>query len=281
MEKKVLGRGISALIPEKTIVDESDRIISVSLGAIKPNPHQPRESFNEEGLSELANSIKEKGFIQPVVLRKVQAGFELIAGERRFRAAKKLGLEKIPAIIKESDNKTSLELALIENIQREDLNPLDEAKAYKRLQDEFGLTQEELSDKVGKSRSTVANILRLLSLPKEAQDAIKRGQITHAHGKVLLEISDLDEQLKLLREIIDSSLSVRQLETRTLVRKPAKLNRAGHRSNIDANTLAVQDDLQRHLGTKVRVITRKKRGTIQIDFYSLADLERIINIIKK
>jgi len=280
MEKKVLGRGIGALIPERVLSEEGEKLINIPLSRIKPNSHQPREDFDEESLGELTASIKEKGVIQPVIVRKSGEGYELIAGERRLRAAKTLNLEKIPAIIRDTDNQNSLELALIENVQRRDLNPLEEAKAYKRLMEEFELTQEQISVKVGKSRSTVANILRLLGLPKEAQEAIRKGEITHAHGKVLLEVTDASAQLKLLRQIISVSLSVRELEGRVSVQRPAKMRKISS-APLDAQAKSLQDDLQRHLGTKVRIIPRKKRGTIQIDFYSLTDLERIINIIKK
>ncbi len=281
MEKKVLGRGINALIPEFDEMEEKGKIINLPIEKIRPNPHQPREKFDDATIDELMSSIKEKGLVQPILVRKMSDGYELIAGERRLRAAKKMQLDKIPAIVKDTDSQASLELALIENIQREDLNPLEEARAYKHLIDKFGLTQEKISQIVGKSRSSIANTLRLFNLPKEIQEAIKKEQISHAHGKVLLEVADINEQLRLLRQILSSSLSVRELESVIFKHKQTRPRKGRAHNILDHNILALQDGLQRFLGTKVRIIPRKKRGTVLIEFYSLNDLERIINIIKK
>ncbi|MFA7284142.1 MAG: ParB/RepB/Spo0J family partition protein, partial [Candidatus Omnitrophota bacterium] len=212
MERKALGKGIGALIPERE-TSAKNEIIYVQTEQIRPNPFQPREEFNQEHISELAQSIKEKGVIQPLLVRRKGDSYELIAGERRLRASKSLGLKELPVIVKDVDDKDSLEFALIENIQRESLNPIEEAHAYQHLIDKFQVTQEKISEGLGKARTTIANTLRLLKLPHEVQDEMKKGRISFAHGRALLEVEDENRQRKLTQEIISKGLSVRELES--------------------------------------------------------------------
>ncbi|MBU1872036.1 MAG: ParB/RepB/Spo0J family partition protein, partial [Candidatus Omnitrophica bacterium] len=212
MEKRGLGRGISALIPQPQEVVEQGKIALLPLSQIKPNPLQPREEIEPRSLDELVQSVKEKGIIQPILVRKSRDGYELIAGERRLTAAKLLNLNEIPAIIKEATDEESLELALIENIQRKNLNPIEQAKAYQYLINKFGITQERLAQVVGKARVSITNILRLLKLPIEIQDEIKKGRLSFAHARALLEIGEPAAQKELTAEIIANSLSVSELE---------------------------------------------------------------------
>ncbi|MDP8259816.1 MAG: ParB/RepB/Spo0J family partition protein [Candidatus Gygaella obscura] len=278
MERKVLGKGINALIPG-SIKKEDAGAVNIAVKSIRPNTNQPRSDFDEHRLDELVASIKEKGFIQPVVVRKSADGFELIAGERRLRAAKKLSLETIPAVVKDISDRASLELALIENIQRDDLSPLEEANAYRILVDKFQLKQEEISKTVGKSRPYISNMLRLLKLPKEVKQAIGKGQITYGHGKALLEIENIDEQIKLLKQIIAMSLSVRELEGIVYQKRKPKQTDIKRKNIQNPEIILVQEKLQRYLGTKVRISSGRKRGEIKIEYYSLNDLQRVVNLI--
>jgi ParB family chromosome partitioning protein len=278
MDRKALGRGIGALIPEK-VAEKEEKVVFLPIEKVRPNPLQPRENFDAEGMEDLMHSIKEKGVIQPVLVRRKGEFFELIAGERRFRAVSSLSIPEIPAIIKDVDDQDSLELSLIENIQRQSLNPIEEARAYQYLIDKYQLTQEEVSDVLGKSRATVTNTLRLLKLPIEVQDELKRGRISFAHGKALLEIEDANKQRRLVQEIISNSLSVRELENLLKVHKPriSKTHKAGA---IDPQVAAWEEALQHALATKVRISKKKKRGQIHIEFFSVEDLERIITKIR-
>jgi len=278
MERKALGKGISALIPPVE-EDKTKKIISLSLNQIRPNPFQPREDFDQESMEELVQSIREKGIIQPILVRPRGEMYELIAGERRLRAANILQIPQVPAIVKEVDDRDSLEIALIENIQRKELNPIEEARAYQYLVDKFNLTQEEVSQVLGKSRAAVANILRLLKLPLEIQEEIKAGRISFAHGRALLEVGDINLQRKILQDIISKSLSVRELENMIRFRKPRI---SGAKSRIktvsrEPYIAFMEDELQQALGTKVRINRKKKRGTIHIEFYSDQELERIVS----
>src|SRR5947207_15377709 len=210
-QRKALGRGLSALLGTSDL--ETDQLREIDIERILPNSHQPRKSFDEDALNELANSIREHGLVQPIVVRPLEDGFfQLIAGERRWRASQRVGLVKIPAIIRESGEHAALEIALIENLQREDLNPIEEAQAYERLINDFGLTQEEVARRVGKSRTTIANMLRLLRLPIEVQQWLRENRLTPGHAKALLSLSDLNAILDSARKIIEGSYSVRQAE---------------------------------------------------------------------
>jgi ParB family chromosome partitioning protein len=286
MARKVLGKGLGALIPgmsEEASYVEGQRIVELNLSDISPNPYQPRIDFNQESIDELKRSILEKGVIQPIVVRRFGNGYQVIAGERRLRAAKLAELETIPSIITDvSSSEEMMELSLIENIQREDLNPIDEAKAYRMLIDQCYLTQEEVSKKVGKDRSTVSNLLRLLRLPTEVQERLYDNTLTMGHARALLGIEDEEFQIDLCRRIVKEGLSVRKVEqlvrTRLLSgRKPrAEQSRRRHEPFL----ISVEEEMQRRLGTAVRIIRRGKKGRVEIDFYTDGDLERILEVLR-
>ena len=282
MERRALGKGLSALIPEKTVETATHReeIIYVQSGQIKPNPFQPRENFDQLSIEELAQSIKEKGVIQPLLVRRRGDNYELIAGERRFRASNILGLKEIPVIVRDVSDQDSLELALIENIQREGLNPIEEAHAYQHLMDKFKVTQEKISEVLGKARVTITNTLRLLKLPHEIQEEMKKGRISFAHGRALLEIEDTNQQRKLVQDIISKGLSVRELENLIKSSRPKLIKRKIGQGQREPLVAILEEQLQHALATKVRISKRKKRGHINIEFYSQEDLERIVNVIK-
>jgi ParB family chromosome partitioning protein len=282
MERKALGKGLGALIPEKAVVSEmhKEEIIYVQSGQIKPNPFQPREDFDQQSIEELAQSIKEKGVIQPLLVRRRGDNYELIAGERRLRAANSLGLREIPIIVREVNDQDSLEIALIENIQRENLNPIEEAHAYQHLMNKFRITQEKISEAVGKARVTITNTLRLLKLPHEIQQEMKKGRISFAHGRALLEIEDANHQRRLAQDIISKGLSVRELENLIKTSRPKSNKRSIGRSQREPLVAVFEEQLQHALATKIRISKRKKRGHISIEFYSEEDLQRIVNIIK-
>ena len=282
MERKGLGRGLSALIPEKEVNDGEvkEKIAYLSTEEIRPNPYQPRENFDSESLDDLIASIKEKGIIQPVLVRQTPSGYELIAGERRLRASKYLNIKEIPAIIKEVTNEESLELALIENIQRQNLSPIEEAHAYRHLIERFNFSQEKIAQTIGKARVSVTNTLRLLKLPQDIQEMLRKNLISFAHGKVLLEIGEGQRQAVLARKIISDSLTVKQLEN--LIAPEHKTRKPGpNKGNVPAPVKAIEEELQQALGSKVRIIQGRKCGTIHIEFYSHEDLERIYKVIKK
>ncbi len=295
LEKRVLGRGLAALIPEKQVGEgfkpsptmqalESSiqqGVRNIPIEKVRQNKYQPREEFNQDALDDLANSVKEKGFIQPILVRLKDNEYELIAGERRLRAAKKLGHKEIPAIIKEATDLDCLELSIIENIQRENLNPIDQAKAYKRLQNEFNMTQEKVADTIGKDRATVANILRLLNLPAKIQEYVSRGTISMGHARAILSLNKELEQMRLCTKIIKDDLSVRDTEcyAKKMVGeglKPSPTKTAGK----DPNFNSLEQQLREIFGTKVSIHKSKKGGKIEIEFYSDNDLERVITLLK-
>lgn len=286
MEKRVLGRGLAALIPEKQTTGTMQELESniqqgvknIPIDKLKANKYQPREDFNQEALDDLAASIKEKGFIQPVLVRLKDNEYELIAGERRLRAAKKLGYKEIPAIIKEASDLDSLELSIIENIQREDLNPIDQAKAYKRLQEEFNMTQEKVADTIGKDRATVANILRLLNLPAKIQEYVSRGTISMGHARAVLSLAKEAEQIRLCTKIIKDDLSVRETESYA---KKFAFDKPKVKTNKDNPDLeSLEQELREVFGTKIKILKSKKGGKIEIEFYSDADLSRVVTLLK-
>jgi len=278
LSKRGLGRGLEALIP---IVDKSEENVQeIDIKKIVANDKQPRRDFDELKLDELAESMKQHGVLQPVILRKKGNAFELVAGERRWRAAAKAGLEKIPAIIKELSDAEVMEIALIENLQREDLNPIEEAMAYKTLMDDFGLTQEELSKRVGRSRSQIANTVRLLNLDKEIQELVIQNKLTAGHARALLSIQDVRARIGLARKISQEDLSVR--ETEQLAKKLSEERKKAQRQKsqeINPVILDITERLQRALGTRVKIKGSEKRGKIEIEFYSGDELERILEII--
>jgi len=286
MEKRVLGRGLAALIPGKQTANNMQVLESniqqgvrnIPVEKIKANKYQPREDFNQEALNDLAISIKEKGFIQPILVRSKQGEYELIAGERRFRAAKQLGYKEMPAIIKDVSDLDSLEISIIENIQRENLNPIDQAKAYKRLSEEFNMTQEKVADTIGKDRATVANIMRLLNLPVKIQEYVSRGTISMGHARAILGLNRESEQMRLCTKVIKDDLSVRDTESYA---KKISISRAKSKdTKEDPNLNSIEQELREIFGTKVKILKSKKGGKIEIEFYSNADMERVITLLK-
>jgi ParB family chromosome partitioning protein len=283
VKKRGLGKGLSALIPEESQIslfeEDSNKspVVEIDISSIETNKEQPRKTFEKESLDELKNSILQYGVLQPIVVRKKGNRYEIIAGERRWRAAKEANLEKIPCIIKEVDDKESLKLALIENIQREDLNPIEEARSYKTLIDEYGLTQEELAQALGKSRSYIANTLRLLNLDEEIVDYIYEGKITSGHAKALLGVKDKEERLKLAKAIVENQLNVRQTENIASKSKKKKSNTKT--SEKDPFIVQIEESLMRALGTKVNLIAKRNGGKIEIEYYSDEDLQRIVEVI--
>jgi ParB family chromosome partitioning protein len=281
LEKKALGKGLGALIPgaarEEPVVSSPTE---VPLDRISANPYQPRKTFDDEKFQDLVKSVRVHGVLQPVVVRsKGEGAYELVAGERRMRAAMAAGLTQIPAVIRELTNEQSLEVALIENLQREYIAPPEAAIAYKRLMDEFGLTQDEVAFRVGKSRSTVANTLRLLNLPQEFQESLSKGEITEGHARALLAIPDPDTQHAAWQETIHNGLSVRQLEGWNKNSAPAKRAGVSRETLVDPNLLSLQEQLQRLFGTKVSIVKSKEQGRIEIHFYSDDELERILSLL--
>lgn len=273
--KTALGKGLGALLP-----DRAEEVINIDIDRIIPGDRQPRKVFKDTSLNELAMSIKERGILQPIIVSRTGDGtFRLIAGERRWRAASIAGLTKVPAIIKDAASADSLEIALIENIQREDLTPLEMAEAFHRLMNDFALTQEELSAKVGKDRATVANYLRLLKLPDEIKGFINTGSLSMGHARALLSIEGKARQIEAARSIIHKGLSVRESETlaKRLSRQGKK--RPESRSQKDPQIASLEDRLIRSLGTKVCIHHKGKRGKIEIEYYSLDELDRLLEVL--
>ncbi len=280
MEKRtVLGKGLSALIPEKHNDLQEQGVSLVKTETVIDNRMQPRLNYAPEALDELKASIKEKGILQPILVRKTAEGYEVVAGERRLRAARDLGLEKIPALIKDVTDEESLVIALVENIQREELNPIEEANAFRRLMDDFQMTQEQVAEAVGKERSTVANILRLLKLSQNIQDAVSKGLISMGHARSLLSIPDEDKRYQVFLTIMEKGVSVRQAEQMT--QQPgSKKKRSRMDKEKDHEVVRLEEELRGRLGTKVSIDAKKKRGKIVIEYYSLDDLDRILNILR-
>ncbi len=280
MQKQALGKGLGALIPDLSALDDKERkalgISEIELDKIIPNEYQPRKVFDDEKLKELAASIKEQGVIQPIIVHRSGSGYQLIAGERRWRASRIAGLKTIPALIKEATKRELLEMALIENIQREDLNPLEAAEAYKRLQDEFKLTQDDLAKRVGKERSTVTNFLRLLNLPKEVKHELAIGSLSMGHAKALLSLERVRDQIQASVMIVKKGLSVREAEALTTrLKNPPKEKKA----RLGHELKAVEEKLKKALGTKVSIASKSKGGRIVIEYYSNEELDRILEKI--
>jgi len=279
VQKKGLGKGLSALIPGIDAPRETPNL-QVEVDRIASNPSQPRRSFDEAKIDELAASVRDQGIIQPLLVRRAGEGYELIAGERRLRAARKAGLREVPVIVREASNSETLQLALLENLQREDLNPIEEATAYQRLQEEFELSQEEIAQKVGKSRPAVANCMRLLLLPKEVQQELAQGKLPVGQARALLGLESEALMLAAAREVITKGLSTREAE-RLVARLKSGRKRKRETALSDSNLRSLVEQLQRSLGTKVRLVHRggSGRGKVEIEYYSLADLERIIQMM--
>ena len=277
MKKVTLGRGLDALIPTEK---ERYGYLLANIGEIRPNAFQPRKDFDEESIEELAQSIKENGIIQPLVVRKSEGNYEIIAGERRWRAAQRVGLTKVPVIIKDVSDRQALELALVENLQREDLNPIEEAAAYEQLIEDFGLTHEEISTRIGKERSTITNQLRLLKLPDEIKEAIIAGEITAGHARAILGLSSLAKAREILEAIRNEKLSVRKTEK--LVQKlSGQKEKTAKLGSGDVHMNHIADELKKTLGTHVKIMDKKGKGKIVIEYYSKMELERLIEILTK
>jgi len=277
--KKGLGKGLGALIDTENILSENSGIVELKITDIEPNKEQPRKNFNQEKLQALAESIREHGVVQPIIVKKQDKVYTIIAGERRWRAAKMAGLKTIPSIIKDLSSKETMEIALIENLQREDLNPIEEAEAFQKLMEEHGMTQEELSKLVGKSRAAIANSVRLLTLPEKIKDMLINEQLTPGHARALITIEDTEKQLKIAEEIIEKNLSVRETEKLVNEQKNKKI----HKRNVvkDATILDIEEKLKGILGTKVELRHNKNKGKIVIEYYSNEEFNRIIEFITK
>lgn len=282
MQKRGLGKGLGALIPEVGPV-EREQIREIPPEQIRPNPKQPRKQFDEAKLAELAASIREHGIVQPVVVRPLGPDtFELVAGERRWRAAQMAGLPKLPAVVRDFTPAQVMEIALIENLQREDLNPVEEAEAYRLLLEEFGLTQEELARRLGKSRPQISNTLRLLQLPETVRGDLASGRVSMGHAKVLLGIEDPVQMEALAQRVVTENLSVRELEAaleQLQVARPAKGGRPKKQNTRDPQLLALEARLRERFGTPVKVLPGSPRGKLEIYFYGEEDLARIYDLL--
>jgi len=276
--KKALGKGIKAFIPEEYGILKNERYAELDLDEIKPNPIQPRIKFDEKAIDELARSIKEAGVLQPILCVPEEGYYRILTGERRWRAAQKAGLRKVPVIIRNIPKEQQLEISLIENLQREELNPIEIANAYQRLIEELDYAQQDVADKVGKDRTSVTNFLRLLKLPEEVQESLKEGKISMGHARALLGVEIPEFQAELCRKIIQKNLSVREVERLVSKRKPTSA--PPRKAESDPNLEALQEDLLKFLGTKVDITGSQKKGVIKIFYFSLDQLNRICDLIK-
>ncbi|MBI2161649.1 MAG: ParB/RepB/Spo0J family partition protein [Candidatus Rokubacteria bacterium] len=280
MNKRGLGRGLGALL--SAMPTDEDLLIEVPVSQIDVNPNQPRKAFNSATLDELVASIRASGVIQPVLVRRYGGSYQLIAGERRWRAARLAGLERIPAIVREATDAQSLELALVENLLREDLNPMEAAEAYQKLLAQFGWTQEELAQRIGKDRTSIANSLRLLRLPDEIQADLRAGRLTMGHARALLALTSAADQLKLRNEILANDWSVRTAEDSIRAAEEAARKRGGAQKKgrrRSAELAALEDSLQRALMTRVRIIGNDRRGKIEIVYATPDELERLAGLL--
>ena len=282
VKKHGLGRGLGSLIPEQEekVVEEEKKSILIDINSIRPNSEQPRKAFDEEKILALSESIKQYGIIQPLVLNKIDDNYIIVAGERRWRAAKKAGITEVPAVIMNLSDKEILEISLIENIQRQDLNPIEEAIAYKKLMEEFSLTQEELSTRIGKSRTAITNTMRLMNLDSRVQEYIIDGVLSEGHGRALLGIVDKELQYKMAQKVIDEKLSVRQLEAIVKQLGKTKISKEKKEEAYNPYYKDIENRFESLLGTKVNIDAKKNKGKIEIEYYSEDDLQRIIDILK-
>jgi ParB family chromosome partitioning protein len=281
MNRKALGRGLGALLSSDRTIDLGPEPSEVDPESVVPGPMQPRTHFDDASLESLAESIRTHGIVQPLVVRRRENNYELIAGERRWRAAKLAGLTRVPVVVKDVADESLLEIALIENIQREDLNPIEEAQAYKKLIETVGLTQESLASRVGRDRSYITNYLRLLKLPEDLQQLVKEGRLSTGHARTLLALSHADLQRRLARQIIDGELSVRATEQLVQKATQEKSARTATAPQIDPNIRAAETKLRRALGTQVKIIqlSGDGRGKVEISFFNSQDLDRIYNLL--
>lgn len=279
---KRLGRGLDALIPSLSVNDD-DKVIEIPLTQLRPNPYQPRKTFDEDSIKELAESIKQHGVIQPIIVRTVLKGYEIIAGERRFRASQYCGNTTIPAVVRAFTDQQVMEIALIENLQREDLNALEVAIAYQALMDKFNLTQEELSLKVGKSRSHIANFVRLLSLPTEIKDYVSRGTISMGHARALAGIKEQSVQKELAEQTVSLEWSVRELEDaiQKLDSRQTPEQKTQKQKKRDPYIESLEETLRERFKTTVKIKQQKDKGKIELQYYNKQDLERLLELLQR
>lgn len=287
--RKALGRGLDALIPGRPaapplavagpVSEPPTGRLLVPIDDIVPNPDQPRHDFDPAALDELTTSITQHGILQPLVVRRTAGGLELIAGERRWRAARRAGLSEVPVVVSSTSEGERLELALIENVQRADLSPLEEAEAYRRLADDQGLTQEQIAEQVGKSRSTVANAMRLLGLPDSVKDLLRQGALTAGHARAVLAIEGAGAQVAFARELVEGGTSKAEAERQVAAKRPRTARKAP-KLTIDIHLRALAEELTRGLGTRVRITRRPKGGSIEIEFYSDGELDRLADQLR-
>lgn len=282
MGSKRLGKGLGALLPSVDVT-EDDVVNEVDISELRANPYQPRKRFDPEALEELVESIKEHGIIQPLVVRKSIHGYEIVAGERRFRAGKKAGLTKVPVVIRDFTDEQMMEIALIENLQREDLNPMEIAAAYQKLMDHFSLTQEELASRVGKSRPHVANFLRLLQLPSAIQEDVSRGTLSMGHARALLGVKDPDVQMRLAEKVKKEGASVRQLEEwiQQINQGAVKKKKPKKVEKVEPQIKRYEEMLQEAFNTPVRIRHGRRKGKIEIEYFSQSELERLIELLQR
>ena len=278
MTKKALGKGLAVFLPDDYGILKDERYAEVDIEEVSPNPLQPRMRFDPGSIEELARSMRESGVIQPLLVVPEGETYKIIVGERRWRAAQKAGLRKIPVLIRQIPKERQLEISLVENLHREDLNPLEIAHVYQRLIQELKYTQEEIADRVGRDRTSVTNYLRLLNLPEIVQDYLSENKITMGHARALLALDEAESQILLAREIVHQDLTVREVERIISGRKSRRT--ASRKPESDADLRAVEEDLIKALGTKVAVVGNRKKGTIKISYFSLDDLNRIYGKIK-
>jgi len=277
MKKSGLGKGLGALIRENE-QEVNSSVTELKITELEANQNQPRRFFDDQALQELSGSIKEHGVVQPIIVRKVDESYQIVAGERRWRAARLAGLKTVPVVIKDYSNVQVMEIALIENLQRQDLNSIEEALAYKSLIEEHDMTQEEISEKIGKSRSAIANTLRLLNLPEEIKNLVVHGKISAGHARALLAIDDKKKQLEIAQKVIDQQLNVRDIE-KLVMQKDAKEEKKEVKKDVEI--IDIEDRLKKVLSTKVNIIHKKNKGKIEIEYYSNDDLERILELLQK
>ncbi|TRM11050.1 ParB/RepB/Spo0J family partition protein [Lentibacillus cibarius] len=275
-----LGKGINAFFPQDVEEKDDDVIQEIPVNECRPNPYQPRKTFHADAITELKDSIIEYGIVQPLILRKSIKGYEIVVGERRFRAAKEAGLETLPAVVKDLSDEKMMEVALLENLQREDLTPIEEAHAYHNLMNELGVTQDELSKRLGKSRSHIANIVRLLSLPEKVVAHINNGELSMGHGRALLGLKDKEKTLPVADKILKEKLNVRQAE-QLIVQLNDQQQKKPEKPKKDIFLQEQESILRDRLGTAVSINKGKRKGKIEIEFYSNEDLERILDTIDK
>ncbi|WP_058486386.1 ParB/RepB/Spo0J family partition protein [Defluviitalea phaphyphila] len=278
MAKRGLGKGLSALISDIEQETNTAKISMIPINQIEPNKEQPRKNFDQNKMEELSNSIKEHGIIQPIIVKKQDNYYTIIAGERRWRAARMAGLKEVPVIINDYTQDKAIEVSLIENIQRQDLNPIEEAKAFEALINNFSLTQEEVSKRVGKSRSAIANTLRLLQLDEKIQELLINKELSEGHARALLTLKDKKTQLLVVEKILKNKLSVR--ETEKLIKNLLKTKKENKKKEISPIYKEIEEEIKNILGTKVQISKGKKKGKIEIEYYSNSDLERIFYLIK-